>query len=215
MQLQVAFDRLPLERAVTLTEQLRQHADWLEVGTSLIKRYGLWAVERIVTAAGTMPVLADTKTADDAASELSMFYDAGARSATVLGAVELVTVEKAIGVAAERGAEIVIDLLGVDESRRRALVKIAASASNVLLAVHVGRDARAGRRPADALGAWAVGTRLAIAGGLTAADVSAFHREWPDIRVIAGSAVTRDSDPVAAASAIRVAMGGNAAADTP
>ena len=51
MELQIALDRIPLNQAVELTEQVHRSADWIEVGTSLIKRYGLWAVERIVDAA--------------------------------------------------------------------------------------------------------------------------------------------------------------------
>ena len=101
--LQIALDRIPLERAEAITAAVRAHADWIEVGTSLIKRYGMAGVARIVAAAGGTPVLADMKTADDARTELTMAAEAGATSVTVLGLSTPATLDLAVLVAAERG----------------------------------------------------------------------------------------------------------------
>ncbi|WP_030254899.1 orotidine 5'-phosphate decarboxylase / HUMPS family protein [Streptomyces violens] len=205
VQLQIALDRMPLARAVRLTEAVAPHADWIEVGTSLIKHFGMRAVTEVAAAAGKVPVLADLKTADDAVFEFTLAYDAGAASATVLGAAADATLDAAVRVAAERGAETVVDLMQTTEERRTALA--ARLPADVVLAAHVGKDAqRAGGNPADLLGPWRHGRRVAVAGGLTAADLPAFTGP-DDIRVIVGSAVTAAADPEAAARALAAAAG--------
>ena len=48
------------------------------------------------------------------------------------------------------------------------------------------------------------GRRLALAGGLTVADLPALA-DLPDLRVIVGSAVTKSDDPLAAVQELRAA----------
>jgi len=202
MQLQIALDRMPLSVAVEITKGVRESADWIEVGTSLIKRYGLAAVEGIVAAAGATPVLADTKTADDARNELLMFYAAGAASATVLGATELATIQQAVEIATERATEIVVDLLATDDGRAREISRIIAGRPNVVMAVHVGKDSQSSASSARQLGLrpWPVGVPVAVAGGLTVEDVPWVRKTRPDVRLIVGSAITAATDPGAAAA---------------
>ncbi|SDY11745.1 3-hexulose-6-phosphate synthase [Modestobacter sp. DSM 44400] len=200
MELQVALDRLPLTRALAVTGAVAPHADWIEVGTSLIKQYGVAGFTAIVEAAGATPVLADLKTADDAAFEFTLFYDAGASAATVLGLADDATVDTAVRIAEERGREVVVDFMGLSAGRRETLA--ARLAQTVVLAAHVGKDAQAGgARPADLLGSWADGRRLALAGGLTVEDLPALA-DVPALRVIVGSAVTQADDPLAAVLAL-------------
>jgi 3-hexulose-6-phosphate synthase len=203
MELQIALDRIPLDRACDVTAAVAPHADWIEVGTSLVKRYGVDGITAIAAAAAGTPVLADLKTADDAAYEFALAYDAGAASATVLGLAADATLDTAVRVAEERGREVVVDLMELSPARRD--VVAARLPAHVVLAAHVGKDAQAsGRRPVDLLGSWAAGRRLALAGGLSAADLPALA-ELPDVRVIVGSAVTGADDPPAAVQELRAA----------
>ena len=201
MQLQIALDRIPLDRAIELTEAVAPYADWIEMGTSMIKGFGTAGLTEVVKAAGDTPVLADLKTVDDVRFELTMAYDAGARSATVMGLAPGVTLDTAVQVAEERERELVVDLLGLTTEQITALAdRLPAS---VVLAPHVGKDLQAtGARPTDLLGPWAEGRRLAIAGGLTADDLPAL-RDVPGLRVVVGSAVTKADDPIGAAKALR------------
>lgn len=202
--LQVALDRIPLDRAEAITGQVRGFADWIEVGTSLIKRYGMPGVARIVAAAGGTPVLADMKTADDARTEITMAADVGATSVTVLGFSTPATLALAVRVADERNIELMIDLMGLDATGRSRIA--AAMPSSVVLAAHVPKDAQtADMDAASLLGSWATGRRLALAGGLGVADVPAVAR-WGDVRLIVGSAVTAATDPAAAAAQLRSAI---------
>jgi len=203
MELQIALDRISLDHAVRVTTAIRQHVDWIEVGTSLIKAYGMDGVRAVVQAAAGVPVLADLKTADDAKFEFTLAYDAGAASATVLGLAADVTLDTAGAVAADRGREAVVDLMGLAEPRRAELA--ARLPAEVVLAAHVGKDVQnTGLRPESLLGPWAQGRRLALAGGLTAADLRQLS-QIADLRVIVGSAVTKASDPLTAVLALRAA----------
>jgi 3-hexulose-6-phosphate synthase len=188
MQLQIALDRMSLTRALEITTAVAPHVHWIEVGTSLVKRYGMDAVSQVVEAAGGKPVLADLKTVDDAAYEFGLAFDAGASSATVLALADDVTIDTAVRVAAERGLEAVVDLMVVPATRRAVLAQAA------------------GSDPAALLGEWARGRRTAVAGGLGAADVGALAG-IEDLRAIIGSAVTGRPDPVEATLEILAAAG--------
>jgi 3-hexulose-6-phosphate synthase len=202
--LQIALDRIPLDRAVDITSRVRGLADWIEVGTSLVKQHGMPGVAQIVAAAGDTPVLADLKTADDARTEVLMAAAAGARSITVLGLAGPATLATAITVAKDLGIEVMIDLMELDAAGRTRVA--AATPAAAVLAAHVPKDAQTEHTDATALlGDWAAGRRLALAGGLGVGDVPAVAR-WGDVRLIVGSAVTASTDPVAAAGALRAAI---------
>jgi len=202
--LQIALDRIPLDRAEAITAAVREHADWIEVGTSLVKRYGMTGVARIVAAAGGTPVLADLKTADDARTELAMAAEAGASSVTVLGLAAPATLDVAVRVGAELGVEIMVDLMELDADGRARVA--AAMPPTTVLAAHVPKDAQtADTDAASLLGDWATGRRLALAGGLGVSAVPAVAK-WGDVRLIVGSAITAAADPAAAAAELRAAI---------
>lgn len=204
VSLQIALDRIPLERAETVTAAVSGIADWIEVGTSLIKRYGMPGVARIVAAAGGTPVLADMKTADDAKTEILMAAEAGATSVTVLGLSTPATLDVAVLAAAENEIELMVDLMALNATGRARVA--AAMPASAVLAAHVPKDAqRADTDAAALLGDWATGRRLALAGGLGVADVPTVAR-WGDVRLIVGSSVTAAADPLSAATALRSAI---------
>lgn len=205
MDIQVALDRITLDRAVGITGDIARRTEWVEVGTSLIKQFGEAGLRAVVAAAGDTPVLADLKTADDVEFEFRMAHGAGARGVTVLGLAPRVSVDRAVQVSADLGLELVVDLMGLDADR---VAELAGSLpAEVRLAPHVSKDAQgSGQRVQDLLGSWSTGRRLALAGGLTADDLPAL-RALPDLRVIVGSAVTAADDPVAAVDRLREAAG--------
>ena len=64
MKLQVAIDRVSVERAVEIVKQVAGVADVIEVGTSLTKEFGVRALSPIIEAAQGTAVLGDIKTCD-------------------------------------------------------------------------------------------------------------------------------------------------------
>lgn len=205
MELQFALDRMPLDDAVRVTAEIAPYADWIEVGTSLIKRYGMAAVTAVVGAAGATPVLADTKTADDAVTEFDMCRAAGASAATVLGATSDATLHACVSFAERTGMDVVLDLLAVTDERRDDLLR--RLPEHVVFTPHIGKDAQVLGRPAvGALAGWARHRRAALAGGLTVAHLPALAAMYPHLRVIVGSAVTRADDPAVAAVELRTVV---------
>lgn len=213
MRLQIALDRIPREEALLVTAEVAPYADVIEVGTSLIKAYGMPIVADVVAAGSGTPVLADLKTADDARTEFTMAYDAGAWSATVLGLAAAATLDSCVQVAGARAREVVVDLMELTPDRRAAVA--AAMPPEVVLAAHVPKDAQGGAvTPAQLVGEWARGRRLAVAGGLGVADLPAMAElerelelEW--LRVIVGSAVTKAPDVHTAAQHLAAAARGS------
>lgn len=194
MQLQVALDRIELAAAIGITTETAAHADWIEVGTSLIKRYGMRSVSEIVDAAGGTPVLADLKTADDAATEFGMAFEHGARAATVLAVAADATIDKCVQLSAESGGHALLDLMEVSPQRRDAL--LARLPPEVVFGAHVGKDAQAAGAGVEAsLGSWVHGRSVAVAGGLTDEDIARLRTTHPHLRVIVGSAITKAPDP--------------------
>jgi len=210
-QLQVALDRLALDDAVRITAKVSPHADWVEVGTSLIKEFGMDSVRRVVAAAEGTPVLADIKTNDNARYEFELAYDAGATAATVMATAPYATIDTCFAVAGVRGATVMVDLLGSDQARQQAM---ADRYPYAVLAVHVSKDVQeAGTgQTALALPAGMSGRRVAVAGGVRLDDIPdlielARRTGAPDeLIVIVGSAVTQAEDPALAASAVTTAL---------
>ncbi|MEU6578413.1 orotidine 5'-phosphate decarboxylase / HUMPS family protein [Streptomyces sp. NPDC046805] len=207
LQTQIALDRMPLEQAVRIAASVAPHTDWIEVGTSLVKKYGMESVRRVVEAAAGVPVVADLKTADDAAFEFSLAYEAGASSVSVLGVAADATLLKAAGLADERGGEVIVDLMETTAQRRIELASLLPA--QAVFAAHVGKDAQhTGADPLALLGPWSRERRIAVAGGLTPDDLPRFAGAR-DLRVIVGSAVTAATDPLEAARRLARAAAGD------
>jgi len=207
-QLQVALDRLALDDAVRIARQVSPHADWVEVGTSLIKEFGMESVRRVVAAAEGTPVLADTKTNDNARYEFELAYDAGAAAATVMATAPDQTIDTCFAVAADRRSTVMVDLLGADEARQQVVLS---RYPRGVVAVHVGKDVQ---ESGSGSGPWSLpkgtsGRRVALAGGVRLSDVPRLLEltaltDCPII--IVGSAVTQALDPARAASEFTAAF---------
>ena len=91
MRLQAAIDRVSLEEAVALAEQLDGKTDILEMGTSLVKDYGNLAIEKLRTVLTKTDLLVDSKTIDEGAYEFNQAFRHGGDIVTVMGAASIDT----------------------------------------------------------------------------------------------------------------------------
>ena len=168
MELQIALDRIPLDRTPSTSPDpwrrwptgSRSARPWSSDTASTGSR-------RWSTPPGGTPVLADLKTADDAAYEFALAYDAGAASATVLGLARRRHPRHRRPDRGRAWAGGGRGPHGAVAGRRAVLA--ARLPAHVVLAAHVGKDARASglaRSTCSARGPTAAGWRWRAASPL-------------------------------------------------
>lgn len=124
MRLQVAIDRVSVERADEIIELTAGCADIIEIGTSLIKDFGLeGSVKLLKEKYPKQCILADIKTCDEGAYEFRKTYECGGDIPTVMGFSSLSTLRACQKVAEEFGKEYMIDLLEVSDEKLEILKK--------------------------------------------------------------------------------------------
>jgi 3-hexulose-6-phosphate synthase len=194
--LQVAIDRA---ESFGVIAQVRGIADIIEIGTPLLKRFGIGAIATARELCPDTAILVDTKTVDAGDLEAEMALGAGARLMTVLSSSSAAT-HAAVGrVAARFGAFVVVDT--ITESGKPELLPAGAAFPETFayVGVHSPTDARlAGNRSfahIDAvLDIRRRGFRVALAGGLGPHSLDAILEVEPEI-VVVGSAITGADDP--------------------
>ena len=119
--LQVALDMMQLKRSVGIAQEaVEGGADWIEVGTPLIKSEGTEAVRTMKRTFPGRRIVADTKTMDTGAFEVEIMAKAGADIVTVLGLAEDSTISEAVESGRKYGTEIMVDMINVPDKVRRA-----------------------------------------------------------------------------------------------
>ncbi len=205
--LQVALDLLELKRAVEIARlALEGGADWIEVGTPLIKSEGMNAVRVMRKEFRGRKIVADMKTIDTGALEVEMCAKSGADVIIILSLSDDSTIEEAIRVARRYGCEIMVDLINHPNPVKRA--KRVEELGVDYVCVHVGIDVQMiGKTPLDLLRevVKAVDIPVAVAGGLDAEKASACVSAGAEI-VIVGSNIVKSKDVKASAEIIRKAI---------
>lgn len=116
--IQVALDMMDLRKALRAAVQC-ETANWIEVGTPLIKNNGIDAVKQVVKSV-TQPVVADLKIADLGAEEAEMAIEAGAKIVTVLGGAQDETIRSAFDACRKHGCYLIADFIDVRDHVTRA-----------------------------------------------------------------------------------------------
>jgi 3-hexulose-6-phosphate synthase/6-phospho-3-hexuloisomerase len=205
--LQLALDFVDLPRALQVAEEaLAGGADWLEAGTPLIKSEGLEALRQLKSRWPDRVIVADMKTMDAGRSEVECAAKAGARVVGVLGAASDATIKECIEAARNYGAEIVVDMIQVDDvvARAKAVETMGANYVGIHLAID---EQMQGKTPWDKLRevAKAVSLPIAVAGGINS-ETAALALEAGASIVIVGGAITKATDATAATKAVKQAM---------
>ncbi len=201
--LQVALDLLELRRAVEIAgEALSGGADWIEVGTPLIKSEGMNAIREIKKTYGVR-TLADMKTIDTGNVEVEMAAKSGADIIMILALSDDSTILEAIRAARKYGAEIMADLINVPDPVKRA--KELEELGVDYLNVHVGIDQQmVGKDPLDILSEVVenVSIPVAAAGGLDAEKAAGCIAMGASI-VIVGSNIVKSRNVTESARKVR------------
>jgi len=205
--LQVALDLIELKRAVEIAKlALKGGADWIEVGTPLIKSEGMDAIRTIKKEFEDKTIVADMKTIDTGALEVEMCAKSGADIVIILALSNDSTIAEAIRAARKYGCRIMADLINHPNPVERAkqLEELGVDYINV----HVGIDVQMlGYDPLEILKkvVEVVNVPIAVAGGLDAEKASACVAFGADI-VIVGSNIVKSKDVTASARKIRKAI---------
>lgn len=192
MKIQLAIDRVSIEQAIDIIEETACYVDIIEIGTSLIKDFGLEAIRKIKQKFPNNIILADIKTIDEAAYEFEGAYRAGADIATVMGAASLDTIEICKKVAHEYGKEYMIDLLETSQEKQQALKQF----SDAILCVHLPSD-KDGKGLESLIDSTIIELRdfprLSVAGGVKISNINAIKKANFQIAII-GGAITKEKN---------------------
>jgi len=189
--IQVALDLMNLHRAVQIAkEAVEGGADWIEVGTPLIKAEGMEAIRTLRRTFPDRTIVADMKTADVGGYETEMAAKAGADIVVILGVSNDGTILEAIRAGKQYNSRIMCDLISVDDKVKRAREIEALGAD--YLALHVGIDQQMeGVSPLAELRdiVEAVDLPVAVAGGLNSETVAEVVEAGAAIAVVGGAII--------------------------
>lgn len=205
--LQVALDFVDLKRAIKSAQAaVAGGAEWIEVGTPLIKSEGLQAVRELRHLFPKAKIVADMKIMDAGRIEVETAAKAGANIIDVLGAASDATIQECVRAAKNYGAQIVADLIAVKDPVTRA--KEVESLGVDFISVHSAIDEQMrAASPFDTLRrvAQSVSIPVAVAGGINSETAGDAIQAGASI-VIVGGAITKATDPQAAAATIKKAI---------
>ena len=204
MLLQIALDK---PEHLALLPRIRHVADIVEIGTPLLKRFGIGAIGTARELCPDTPVLADSKTVDGGRLEAEMLFGAGAAFMTVLSSTTSATHEAVGRVATKFGAHVVVDTITEAGKTELLSTRVTFPDSFAYVGVHRPSDAHeAGDGTTAHIEAVAEmhrrGFRVALAGGLGPDSIDSVLEFEPEI-VIVGSAITESGNPQEVATWIR------------
>jgi len=205
--LQLALDFVDLPRALQVAEEaVAGGADWLEAGTPLIKSEGLQSLRELKSRWPQLTLVADMKTMDAGRAEVEYAAKAGAQVVGVLGAASDATIRECVEAAQNYGAQIIVDMIQVDDVVARAVAAEAMGADYV--GIHVAIDEQMeGKTPWETLRrvTEAVSIPVAVAGGINS-ETAPLALEAGASIVVVGGAITKAADATAATQDIKRAM---------
>ena len=205
--LQVALDLLELKRAVEIgKESIEGGADWLEVGTPLIKSEGMNAIRTLRDAFPDVTIVADMKTMDTGAIEVEMAAKSGASVVSILAVADNAVIEEAIKSARKYGVAVMVDIINAEDPVRRA--KELEGLGVDYVCVHVGIDQQ--MQGMDTLNllkkvSAELNTPLAVAGGVDAELASEAVSLGADVIIVGGN-ITRSAKVKESTAKIRESM---------
>ncbi|MEI8331672.1 MAG: 3-hexulose-6-phosphate synthase, partial [Methanomicrobiales archaeon] len=205
--LQVALDLLELKRALQIAQEaVDGGADWIEVGTPLIKSEGMSAIRSMRDRFPGRVIVADMKIADTGTLEVEMAAKAGANIVCILADADDAVIKEAVRASQLYGIRLMADLINVNDPVSRAC--LLESLDVDLICAHVGIDQQmTGRNSIDLLTAISdnVHIPLAVAGGIDAGSAGDAVRYGADIIIVGGN-IVRSADVTGSTKKIRASM---------
>lgn len=136
MKIQLAIDRVSIEKAKEISKKASPYIDIIEVGTSLIKDFGVKSIKELKEAFPNKIILADIKTMDEGAYEFKAAFNSGADIATVMAAASIDTIKACYEISQSFNKLMMIDLLEVDNEKINKLKTF----NNAIFCIHAPSD---------------------------------------------------------------------------
>ncbi|MDR2865867.1 MAG: orotidine 5'-phosphate decarboxylase [Methanomassiliicoccaceae archaeon] len=209
--LQIALDLMHLKRAVEIAhESVDGGADWIEVGTPLIKSEGAEAIRTLRREFPGRKLIADTKTMDVGSFEVEIVAKAGADIITVMGLADDSTVSEAVMAARKYGAEVMVDMLNVHDIVERSKTVEKLGVSYICLHMGIDQQMKGKKAPTEMLKEVVSSTAIpvAAAGGITAETAGRYVEAGASI-VIVGGGIIKTENITDAAKNVKKAMAGS------
>lgn len=207
MELQLAIDLVDIPEAIEIVKEVEEYIDIVEIGTPVVKIWGLQAVKQMKEAFPHLKVLADLKTMDAAAYEVMKASEAGADIVTILGVAEDLSIKGAVEEAKKQGKKVLVDMIAVKNLEERAKEVDAMGVDYIC--VHTGYDLQAvGKNSFEDLKkikAVVKNAKTAIAGGIKLETLPEVVKEKPDL-VIVGGGIANQEDKKAVARKMKELM---------
>lgn len=204
MKLQLALDRLTKDECFRVLDETKDSIDMIEIGTGVIKEYGMSIVRDIREHYPKHIILADMKTCDAGKHEARQVFEAGADITTVMAFASNTTITDMLEVAKEGNQQVMVDLLEIDTKEKIAELSYIGVD---FVSLHVGKDKQEKGGFHSGLFSLLEGYdfQIAVAGGINLDTLSDIIPYQPDI-VIVGSAITGADNPREVARKIKAAL---------
>jgi 3-hexulose-6-phosphate synthase len=201
VKLQLALDRLTREECIQIVKETESDIDIIEVGTGVIKEYGMAIVREMKDLFPGKQIVADMKTCDAGKHEALQAFEAGADITTVMAFSSNLTIKDTLDVANKTGNQVMIDLLEV-ESRER--VEELKELGVNLVSLHIGKDKQHEGNFNTSLFSLIKGreVEVTVAGGINLDTLPDIIKERPNT-IIVGSAITKAENPQEVAAEMR------------
>ncbi len=111
MKLQIAFDITDLENAINIAKKVAEQSDIFEIGTLLIYKNGIKAIERFREEFPKKTLLADAKIIDRGKEAVATMASAGADWVTVMAGTGKEVIHSAATMAHQYNIKVMLDLV--------------------------------------------------------------------------------------------------------
>jgi 3-hexulose-6-phosphate synthase / 6-phospho-3-hexuloisomerase len=207
-RLQVALDTTDLDRALFVAAETVGVADRIEVGTPLLRKYGVSAIEAVRAKFDDAVVVADFKIMDRGELEAGLAIDAGASGVIVQAAAAVETVEAVCRTAERYGAFTMVDCIGIADVSAVAKELHGLPLSHLI--IHKSKDEQSSNGPIRASEVPYLTNEvplpaLALAGGITLANVPRLIGLADIDIIIVGQAIVSSATPADVARSLLAA----------
>lgn len=193
MKLQLALDRLNKKECMRIINETYTDIDILEIGTSVIKEFGMDFIREIKEEYPDVKLMADMKICDAGSYEAEIAFEAGADIVTVMGFSSSLTIKSVQKTSEEHKKSYVVDLLEIQDRTSISKLKNLGVDS---VSLHLGKDKQTENGFDTEMFSLTEGFdfNVFVAGGIKIKNIEAISKHNPNVLII-GSEITSKLNP--------------------